>query len=414
MNACIVTIGDEILIGQIVDTNSVWIAEQVNLLGIRVNEIISISDNPDHIKQTLSKYEGKVDIVLITGGLGPTRDDITKSALAEYFDSKLVNHPEVIEHINELFKNRGIKISEINKLQAMLPDNCMVLKNPSGTAQGMWFERGGTIFVSMPGVPYEMRDIMRISLLPVLSRRIKGQIVVHKTIMTQGVSETYLSERLNHWETNLPSNLKLAYLPKPGIVRLRLTATGIDRGELEKILEVETANVLNIISRDVYGFDDESLEKVIGDILVEKSATLATAESCTGGNIARLITSVPGSSRYFKGSIVAYSNIIKKDFLGVNPASFEKFGAVSQEVVEKMANEILSKFNSDYAIATSGIAGPDGSTPEKPVGTTWISVSSAKKTVSTKFLFGEHRGRNIEKASNSALNMLRKMILEIE
>lgn len=414
MNACIITIGDEILVGQIVDANSAWIAEQVNLLGIKVLEIISISDNSIHIKQTLSKYEGFTDLVLITGGLGPTNDDITKHTLAEYFNSKLTNHPEVIAHINELFGARGQKVSEINRLQAMLPDNCRVLKNPSGTAQGMWFEKGGTIFVSMPGVPYEMKDIMTLSLLPILNEKIKGPIVLHKTMMTQGIPESYLSLRLKEWESQLPSDIKLAYLPKPGIVRLRLTATGTERNQLGKVLEAEISKALKIIGDDVYGYDDQPIEKVIGEILLERNATLAIAESCTGGFIAHLITSIPGSSKYFLGSVVAYSNLIKEGFLGVDAAIINDYGAVSKEVVEKMASGILKKFNSDYAIATSGIAGPDGGTYEKPVGTTWIAVASAEKVVSCKYLLGEHRGRNIEKAANTALNMLRKIILQIE
>ena len=416
MNSSIITIGDELLIGQVVDTNSAWLADQLNILGISVNEIISVSDNSDHIKQTLSKYEGKVDLVFIMGGLGPTKDDITKSTLAEYFNSSLVFHQEVADHIEFLFKGRGFKLSESNKLQAMLPDNCKILKNPSGTAQGMWFERSSTIFISLPGVPYELKDIFSLSLLPELKPIIKGSIVVHKTIMTQGIPESYLSDRLKKWETELPSYLKLAYLPKPGIVRLRLTGRGEekDKAQILNTIELEVNKVLEIISKDIYGYDDEPIEQVIGKLLISNNSTLSIAESCTGGNIAQMITSIPGSSGYFKGSLVAYSNEIKINILGVNSSQIVKYGAVSKEVVEEMAEGSLRLFKTDYAIATSGISGPEGGTPEKPVGTTWIAVASSKKTISSMFLFGDHRGRNIERASLAAINMLRKMILQIE
>ena len=414
MNAAIITVGDEILIGQVVNTNSSWLAEQLNLQGIRVKEIISVSDNTGHIVEALMKYEGSTDIVLITGGLGPTKDDITKTTLMEFFGSKPVLYPDVVKHIEDLFRTRGLKVTEVNKLQALLPDNCIVLRNPSGTAQGMWFERGGTVFVSLPGVPYEMMDIMRLSLIPKLKPLIKGPLVLHKTIMTQGVPESYLSDRLSEWESGLPADLKLAYLPKPGIVRLRLTATGENVNDLKNLLRTEVEKALQIISKDVYGYDDQPLEKVVGDLLSARKETLSTAESCTGGDIARLITSVPGSSEYYTGSVVAYSNDVKMGFLGVNKKNIEMYGAVSKEVVEEMATGALNLFKTDYSIATSGIAGPEGGSQDKPVGTTWIAVASASKMISAKFIFGEHRGRNIDKASNTSLNMLRKMILQIE
>ncbi len=413
MKASIVTIGDEILIGQVINTNAAWMAEQLTLLGILVTEIIVIPDNSAAIKQTLKNYEGNTDIVITTGGLGPTKDDITKNSLAEYFDSKFVFYPEVFEHIQQLFQSRGLKISEINKMQAMLPDNCRVLYNPSGTAQGMWFERRGTIFISLPGVPYEMMDITNLSLLHEFKTRINGPIIVHKTIMTQGIPESYLSERLKVWETRLPSHIKLAYLPKPGLVRLRLTASGGDREKLKNELEAKITEVLQIIPSDAYGFDDEPLEKIVADLIVSRNSSLSVAESCTGGNISRLITSIPGSSKFYVGSIIAYSDEIKKQFLGVSSITIDSCGAVSKEVVEEMAQGVRKRFSSDYSIATSGIAGPDGGTAEKPVGTTWIAVAIGKRTISAQYNFGEHRGRNIEKASYSALNMLRKNILDL-
>lgn len=414
MNAAIITIGDEILIGQIVDTNSAWLAENLNLLGIKVDEIISVADDSKHITESLDKYVGRKDLIIISGGLGPTKDDITKKTLAAYFKSELVHNQEVLNHIESLFAQRGIRVSEVNRLQAMLPANCQILKNPSGTAAGMWFEKENSIFVSLPGVPYELKDICNLSLFPELQRLLNGPLIVHRTIMTQGVPESILSERIKIWEDALPKSVKLAYLPRPGLVRLRLTAIGDSRSELNQLLKVEIDKLLNIINKDVFSLEDTTLEKVVGDLLLENSFTVSAAESCTGGAIAKLITSVPGSSKYFMGGIIAYNNSVKVNLLGVNKESIDNQGAVSKLVVEEMANGIRLMLKTDYAIATSGIAGPDGGSEAKPVGTTWIAVSSAKKTVSKHFLFGEHRGRNIEKTSMAALNMLRKIILEIE
>jgi len=414
MNATIITIGDEILIGQIVDTNSAWLADKLNLLGIKVDEIISISDDSNHIIEALTKYEGNKDLIIISGGLGPTKDDITKMTLASYFESELKSDEEVLLHIESLFKQRGIMVSEVNRQQAMLPAKCKKLKNPSGTASGMWFERNGSIFVSLPGVPYELKDIYNESLLPELRKKITGNTIVHRTIMTQGVPESVLSDRIKDWETALPDFIKLAYLPSPGLVRLRLTAIGSSSDSLKEILEVEIHKLLNIIEKDVFSLEDIPLEQVIGSILKERSLSLACAESCTGGAISQLITSFPGSSAYFKGGVIAYSNSIKIETLKVDASKIEQYGAVSKQVVEEMAIGIRKLFNVDYSIATSGIAGPEGGSIEKPVGTTWISVSSTKKTISKQFLFGEHRGRNVEKASLFSLNMLRKMILDIQ
>lgn len=414
MNAAIITIGDEILIGQIVDTNSAWLAENLNLMGIKVDETISVSDNSKHIKDTLQKYEGNKDIVIISGGLGPTKDDLTKNTLAEYFESEFELDTEVLSHIENLFYHRGIKISESNRLQAMLPVKCKKLLNPSGTASGMWFTKGGTHYISLPGVPYELKDICNDSLFPELKKIMTGNVIVHRTIMTQGVPESVLSDRIEVWENALPKMVKLAYLPRPGLVRLRLTAIGKEESELKVILEEEIRKLLQIIEKDVYSLEDKSLEEVIGTILNNSSSTISCAESCTGGAISKLITSVPGSSKYFKGGIIAYDNAVKTKILGVKDESIIKYGAVSEQVVEEMAIGVRSLMDTDYSISTSGIAGPGGGSEEKPVGTTWIAVSSSKKTISHRFLLGEHRGRNIEKASLFALNMLRKMILEEE
>ncbi len=414
MNAAIITIGDEILIGQILDTNSAWIAEQLSLLGIEVVEIRSISDKNEVIIQSLKHFEGQVDLAIFTGGLGPTRDDITKNAFNEYFGGKLRENPDVIANIERLFKLRSFKLSPVNSLQATVPDNCIILKNAEGTAPGMVFERSNTLFVSLPGVPYEMKSIILNEFIPFIAERRNGKIIVHRTVMTQGVPESYLAERIEKWENSLPANFGLAYLPHPGIVRLRLTAIGEQEGLLKELLQVEIDKLIKIIGKDIFATEDISLEKVVGNLLVSRKEHLSLAESCTGGHIAHLITSVPGSSAFFKAGIIAYSNIVKVNDLGVDVGLIDTVGAVSREVVEQMAEKAREKFDTEYAISTSGIAGPLGGTKEKPVGLTWIAVASSKKCVSKSFMFGEHRGRNIEKASYTALNMLKNMILEIE
>jgi len=413
MKAVILTIGDEILIGQIVDTNSSWIAEHLNLLGIEITEMVSISDSSAHIISTLRRYEGNVDVVICTGGLGPTSDDITKHTITAYFNTALVENTEVMNDIHTLFQKRGMQVTEVNRLQALVPKACKILRNPSGTAPGMWFERNGTLFVFLPRVPYELMDIFNTTLLNELANRLKGQVIAHQTVLTQGIPESYLSEMIKDWEKALPRNIKLAYLPRPGLVRLRLTGMGENRESLTRQLNDEVQKLKSLLPDDIYGYNDETLEKVIGDLLRQAGKTLSTAESCTGGNIARLITSVPGSSDYYSGSIIAYSDKVKTEILGIEPELIRQNGAVSAEVVEKMAKGAIRYFKTDYAIATSGIAGPGGGSREKPVGTTWIAVASADKCYSKKYSFGEHRGRNVEKASFTALNILRKFILGI-
>ena len=414
MKAVIVTIGDEILIGQIVDTNSAWLASQLNLSGVEIVEIRSISDNHKDIVSCLTDLESKVDLVVMTGGLGPTKDDITKKSLAQYFNSTMIENTEVLQHISTLFGKRGFKLTDINRQQALLPDNCIPLRNNSGTAAGMWFERSETVFVSMPGVPFEMKGIVQDELLPRLRKLINGNVIIHKTIMTQGIAESYLAAKIRHWEEELSPEIKLAYLPRPGIVRLRLTAIGKDLGRLNLILEKEVSKLLTIIPNEIFAFEDTSIEKVIGELLKEKGLSVSTAESCTGGRISAALTSVPGSSEYYLGSVIAYSNDVKINSLRVNPEDIEKYGAVSEQVVSQMAEGIRLNTNSDYGIATSGIAGPSGGTEEKPVGTTWIAVSSAENCLARQFNFGEHRGRTIDRATLTSLNMLRKKVLGID
>ncbi len=411
MRVEIITIGDEILIGQIVDTNSAWMAQQLNDIGAKVERITTVSDHMEEILESLADAEKRADVVLITGGLGPTKDDITKKALATYFHCGFTFHPQIADHIAKLFARFGKEMSELNRLQAELPSACIPLQNDQGTAPGMWFERNATVFVSMPGVPYEMKGIMRVHVLPKLVDKFKMPTILHRTVLTMGMGESWLSERIASWEDALPAGIKLAYLPSPGRVRLRLSAIGEDFRSVRTALDVEVEKLLAIIPELVYGFDDDLIEQVVGRKLRAMNCTLSTAESCTGGLIAHRITSISGSSDYYIGSVVAYSNRIKTDGLGVDKAAIEQFGAVSEEVVRQMADGVRSRFGTDYAIATSGIAGPNGGTDEKPVGTVWIAVAGPEGTIAKKYLFGHDRQRNIEISCNTALNMLRKQLM---
>jgi nicotinamide-nucleotide amidase len=410
-NAEIITIGDEILIGQVIDTNSAWLAQQLNSIGINVYQITSVSDDKNHIINALKEAYSRVSLILVTGGLGPTKDDITKKTLATYFNCKLIRNEEVLNHINNLFKNRGILMNEVNNLQADVPDICSVLHNTYGTAPGMWIEKDGKVFVFMPGVPFEMKEIVSNELLSRLEKHFKTPSIIHKTLMLQGIPESHLSMLIEPWEVKLPANLKLAYLPSPGIIKLRLTAKGGSAENLSALINQEIKKLMPLINEWYYGEDEEQLEVTISKLLKNNNKTISTAESCTGGKIAEMITSVPGSSSYFKGSVVAYSNEIKVKFLNVNAEVLNKNGAVSQPVVEDMARNIIKLFDTDFSIAVSGIAGPDGGTPEKPVGTAWIAVASKNRVNSVKYIFSDNRERNIIRTSITALNQLRKLIL---
>lgn len=411
MKAEIITIGDEILIGQIVDTNSAWIAEQFNLSGIEIYQITSVHDDNEHIKEALKNAEEKVDLVILTGGLGPTKDDITKHALCEYFNTKMVFHDPTFEHIKQRFKNRNIDLNKLNRDQALIPEICTVLPNKVGTAPGMWFEKNDTIFVSVPGVPFEMKYLVEHEILPRLQNNGKTKAIFHKTVQTQGLPESMLAQRIENWETSLPKNIKLAYLPNPMSVRLRLSAMGNNLNELKEQVQLEIERLKQLIPDHIFGFDNETLAEVIGRALLEKGQTLAVAESCTGGYISHLITSVPGSSGWYKGGVTAYSNEIKQNLLGVSAESLGKYGAVSEQVVREMAEGARKKLNAGFAVATSGIAGPTGGTEEKPVGTVWIAVAGPDKTVTEKYVFGDNRERNIIRSSQTALQSLRKSIL---
>lgn len=411
MLAEIITIGDELLIGQVIDTNSAWMAEQLNAIGIKVHQITSISDDQEHILTTLREASGRAQLILITGGLGPTKDDITKQTLCKFFDTSLIFSKKAYENVEKLFSARGVAVTEINRLQAMVPANCRVVSNPNGTAPCMWFEKNGCIYISMPGVPFEMKAIMEQEILPQLLNKL-NRVIIHRTILTEGVGESFLASLIEPWEDSLPSYIKLAYLPQPGMVRLRLTAYGTDRKLLQEAIDTAEKELQTYAGKFIFGFDNDTMESVVGQLLRNKGMTLSTAESCTGGNIAQLITSIAGSSDYFKGSIVAYSNEIKEEFLGVPHQVIVDHGAVSEQTVIAMAEGIRIRFATDYAIAVSGIAGPGGGTDEKPVGTTWIAVATPTETIARKFLLGDHRGRNIRKASITALNMLRGKLVE--
>jgi nicotinamide-nucleotide amidase len=412
MKSALVTIGDEILIGQVADTNAAWISSRLNQIGVAVGEMVTVPDDPGQITSTLDRYMGLYDLVIMTGGLGPTKDDMTKQTLAAYFDSPLVTVPGVLERITAYFNERGRRMIDSNIRQADVPQVCQVLMNNQGTAPGMWFERDGTILVSLPGVPYEMEGLMEEEVLPRIRQLVEVPGVVHRTVMTQGVPESYLAELLKDLEAGLPACVKLAYMPQPGIVRLRLTISGKCAGESEQMLEVIIGKLEKIIPQHIFGYDDVSLEKVLGELLAERGLTVATAESCTGGNVARLITSVPGSSGYYTGSVIAYQDRIKTEVLQVDEALIKRFGAVSRQVVEQMARGVRKQLGTDTAIATSGIAGPDGGSEAKPVGTIWIAVACGGRVIAKRFRFGGSRERIIAQASYTAMQLLRRLVLD--
>ncbi len=410
-NAEIITIGDEILIGQVIDTNSAWLAQQLNDIGINVFQITSVSDNKDHIINALDLASSRADLILVTGGLGPTRDDITKQTVAAYFQTRLVRNEQVLAHIQSLLHFRGISMNDLNVHQADVPEHSTVIQNDYGTAPCIWMEKNDKVFIFMPGVPFEMKGIVSDQLLSRFKQLYKTPAIVHKTLMLQGIPESELALLIESWELQLPSNIKLAYLPTPGLMKLRLTAKGDVQEKLSALIDKEVQKVMPVIKEWVYSEDEEPLEINIAKLLKYSNKTMATAESCTGGKIASLITTVPGSSTYFKGSIVAYSNEVKIKVLGVKDEIIRSNGAVSQEAIVAMAQGVRNLLDTDYSIATSGIAGPDGGSAEKPVGTIWIAVASRKQVIATKFLFGDNRERNIIRSSITAMNELRKLIL---
>ena len=414
MKAEIISIGDEILIGQIVNTNAAWMSTELNNAGFEVVRISTIPDKKDDIILAINNAAKKADVILLTGGLGPTKDDITKETLCEYFNTELVFNESAFQQIKTLFGARGFEVTELNRKQAELPKSCTSIANFNGTARGMWFNEKGKIIVSMPGVPFEMKPMMTDFVIPKLKKHFDTPAILHKTILTQGKGESFLAEIIKDWENELPKNIKLAYLPQPGIVRLRLSAKGEDDEILSKQVETEIDKLKNIIPEYIFGYDDDKLETIVGELLKERKKTLSTAESCTGGYISHLITSISGSSEYYLGSVISYANEIKENILGVSKQSIIEHGVVSRQVVTEMAKGVQGKLNTDYSIAVSGIAGPTGGSVEKPVGTTWIAIATPEKVVAKKFLFGEHRERNIRKTALMALDMLRKEILTVK
>ncbi|MFD3000846.1 competence/damage-inducible protein A [Pontibacter toksunensis] len=406
----IITIGDEILFGQIVDTNSAWMGTELTKIGIRVKQITSISDSADHIVQALEDAKTRADVILITGGLGPTKDDLTKHVLATYFHTTLKLHEPSLADIKAIFDRRGIAVTELNRQQAFLPEACKAVRNVLGTAPGMWFEQEGKVFVSMPGVPFEMKRMMTDTVLPHLKAYFRTPEIIHKVVQTVGIPESILAERLEEWETNLPEHLKLAYLPNLSGVRLRLTGTGSDAAKLEQELQTEVEKLPHLIPNHIFAFGEVKLEEAIGQLLKERGLTIATAESCTGGYLAHKITSISGSSAYYQGSVIAYHNEVKIKELNVKPETLLQHGAVSEATVREMAENVRQKFGTDIGVATSGIAGPDGGTAEKPVGTIWIAYADKDKTVVRLLNYNKDRLLNIEYTATALLNLVRQSL----
>ncbi|WP_411275285.1 competence/damage-inducible protein A [Daejeonella sp.] len=412
MLAELITIGDEILIGQIVDTNSAWMAQKLNLAGIKVKQITSVSDEKQHILNALKEAAGRVDIILITGGLGPTKDDITKRTLAEYFNVGLRTDNDALENVKNIFSKYKSPMLETNLRQAEVLENCTTLLNLNGTAPGMWIESGNKIYVSMPGVPFEMMYLMEELVIPRIKESFKLPSIVHHTILTAGVGESQLADRISIIEDSLPSHIGLAYLPKLGIVRLRLSGRGSDANTLRDEISVYASKIIELISEFVIIEADIPLEKAILDLMGSQGLTLSTAESCTGGYISHLLTQHAGSSKVFLGGAVSYSNNLKSIMLSVSEETLHEFGAVSEETVVEMANGAKTNFKSDYAISISGIAGPEGGTDDKPVGTVWVAIAGKRNTISRRFQFGNKRAQNIERSAINALVLLHKLLKE--
>jgi nicotinamide-nucleotide amidase len=411
--ATIITIGDELLIGQVIDTNSAWMAQELNKIGVPVKRRVAVGDQWDEIWQAIDEESKKASIILITGGLGPTADDITKPLLCQYFGGNMVIHQPTLDHVTYIFESILKRpMIERNRKQAEVPDNCVVLRNEKGTAPGMLFKKEGKIFVSLPGVPHEMKWIMKQEVLPLIPTLFETSHIEHRTLLTAGIGESFLAERIAETENALPEHIKLAYLPNYGMVRLRLTASGFDKESLKNEIENHFEALKLAVGSFLIVDKDIPMEQVIGNLLIERNATIATAESCTGGYIAHLLTSKAGSSAYFKGSIVSYSNEIKHRILKVSDETLLNEGAVSEQTVVQMAKECLQLMNTDYSIAVSGIMGPDGGTESKPVGTVWIAVADKKEVKTKLFQFRYDRERNIELTATNALNFLRMLIVD--
>ncbi|GAB4327337.1 MAG: competence/damage-inducible protein A [Flammeovirgaceae bacterium] len=407
----VLTIGDEILYGQITDTNSQWIGEELSKIGVNIIRKTSVGDDKVQILKALQEAESRASIILTTGGLGPTKDDITKNTFAEYFGVGMTMRNEVLENIKELFRQRGRELTQLNEMQALVPENAEVIMNLVGTAPGMWFMKNGKVFVSMPGVPHEMKKMMTDTILPKIQKTFKTPHIYHKSVKTIGIAESKLAKTIEAWEDALPSHIKLAYLPRLGQVRLRLTCIGENLNALQAEAEELVQKLKPLIGEYIFAYEDEEIEVTIGKLLKDRKETLAVAESCTGGMVSNLITNVAGCSTYFVGGIVAYSNDVKISQLGVKKETLDTYGAVSEQTAMEMAEGIRKRLKTTYGIATTGIAGPDGGTPTKPVGTIWIGFSSEKETVAKQLNLTKDRLINIQLTYSAVMNLLRKRIL---
>ena len=406
----VITIGDELLIGQVVDTNSAWLGQTLNPAGIEIKQITSVSDDADHIVEALESARKRADILIITGGLGPTRDDITKKTLASYFGVGLKMDKKALDIVRAIFEKRNAPLLDINELQAMIPENCIPIYNDRGTAPGMWFEDKGQIIVSLPGVPYEMKHMMTHFVIPRLKGYFEMPVIRHRTLLTSGIGESFLSKKIESIELGLPQHIKLAYLPSFNTVRLRFSARGNNADQLDKELDQIAESVKEAIGIFLAADSDNNLQEILGELLLKENATLSTAESCTGGYIAHLLTSVPGSSRYYLGSIISYDNAVKQAELGVSANNLKEYGAVSEEVVKEMAEGVKNKLGTTYSIATSGIAGPDGGSEEKPVGTVWVAISGPNGTLAKLYQLHGGREQIIQRAAMAGIDMLRKYL----
>ena len=411
VRAEIITIGDEILYGQILDTNTQWISLELDKLGIKTIRKSSVGDQASEITQILEEAATRADVVFITGGLGPTKDDLTKKVLADYFHCGLEMHAEALRDVTEFFAKRGRELSDINRDQALLPTKARFIPNKQGTAPCMWFEEKGVVWVSMPGVPFEMKAIMETEVLPRVIQHFKTPVIFHKVIKTVGIGESYLSDLIQEWELSLPSHIKLAYLPSLGIVKLRLTAFGEDLSSLSSDVETELARVMPLISSYVFGYEKEELAEVVGQLLRKAKASLSVAESCTGGHLAHQFTQISGSSDYFKGGIVSYANEVKMNQLGVSASILSEFGAVSEPCITAMAEGARQVLGTTYSLATSGIAGPSGGTDDKHVGTVWIALAHPDGVITRKLQLAGTRMQNIHMTSLASLNLLRRFLL---
>lgn len=411
MKADIITIGDEILIGQIIDTNSAWIAARLGEIGLSVRRKYSIGDNPQEIVDAVEESLTKSEITIITGGLGPTKDDITKRVLAEVFDSKLIRDNETFERVERMMKMRGIDFNELNQGQALVPDKCTVLPNLKGTAPGMWFERNGRVVVSLPGVPFEMEAIMIESVLPKIKATFKLASVIHKTAITFGLAESMLAAHIAPWEESLPEHLHLAYLPSPSQLRLRLSAYNMDHAVATKEIDEAFDRLMPLLGDLFVGWGDTTVQSAVANILIQRGETLSAAESCTGGALSAKFTAMSGASEYFWGGVVSYDNSVKENVLGVSRENLETYGAVSEQVARQMAEGVRRLCGTTYGVATTGIAGPTGGTPDKPVGTVWMAVAGPTGTLAKVVQHGKVRAINIERAASAAINMLRLELL---